>query len=108
MAYWIALFLLFEIIKNPFRPASFENMSSYIREKMLKPRLDDFGLNKSLTPRSCRKTGISLIAENSSISDSIRIKIAGHTDVAVEEKHYIEMESKRLREAINKLQTFSR
>lgn len=46
------------------------------------------------------------MAENREISDSIRIKIAGHADVAVEEKHYIEMESKRLREAINKLQTF--
>lgn len=48
------------------------------------------------------------MAENSSISESIRIKIAGHTDVAVEEKYYIEMESKKLSDAINKLQTFSR
>lgn len=46
------------------------------------------------------------MAENREISDSLRIKIASHADVAVEEKHYIEMESERLREAINKLQTF--
>lgn len=79
---------------------------NYFREKLFKRMLDDLGFRKSLTPRSCRKTGISLMAENKNIPESIRIKIAGHADAAVEEKYYIEMESKKLTEAIDSLPVF--
>lgn len=76
---------------------------NHFSKKMFKQVIMELGLSQALTPRSCRKTGISIMAENKNISEEVRIKIAGHTDAQVERDHYIEMEAGVLSEAINQI-----
>ena len=44
------------------------------------------------------------MVETKGISTDVRTQIAGHADVRVEEEHYIEVEGRKLCEAINKIQ----
>lgn len=70
--------------------------------RIFKNALKAVGIDRPLTPRSCRKTGSSLFAE-AGLSESARLKIIGHTDIALTEKVYTELEIDFLRTEIEKV-----
>lgn len=76
---------------------------NYFSKQVFRSIKESLKLNDELTPRSCRKTGISLMVETKGISADVRTQIAGHADVRVEEEHYIEVEGRKLCEAINRI-----
>lgn len=64
--------------------------------------ISTLNLNEELTPRSCRKTGSSLMAE-ADVPDVYRKQIMGHADIEVTNEYYTEIENKKLLEMINKI-----